>query len=560
MNVRPFTLWFAALTATGCPAPIDIGSSDVGRSDAPNDAWSPDADPNDIAPIDLPPADVPQTDLPPTDGAEDAPRDVASETPITVVRAMTRLVYPPSGSYLTGRNVRFRWVLPDGLGSVRVEVCRTATCVTPHQVTQVVTGAEVTLPVESGYGYWRLRSTDGLSAISPTWFFVARGTTSVPRARVWPGVLMSTARSSGDSTPTAIPLHARHATAPAVPGEFGCATLSTSSWLTAGGREALWESATLAGDLDGDGAVEYAVAAPLAVNGGAVQLRSPCRTSAMTSQWRDLAAPAGVARFGTALAGHGDLDGDGYADLAVAAYDRATGTPRVLVYRGGASGMLGAPSQTLTLPGSPARMTPVELRMLGDVNGDDRSDLAVALPAASRDAGRVLLWLGSPAGLDPSGPVSLDGPAAEGARFGAAMAPAGDLDGDGLVDVAVGAPGADDEADAVYVFAGATSPAAAPVAVRRGATFFGAGAQCGLSVMGLGDTNGDGRSDLAVACPRASMAGRMGRSGLVVLFRGQADRHIADVFQSASEPQGASRFTDLRRAWASASPRARSTG
>ncbi len=106
------------------------------------------------------------------------------------VRGTTRLVYPPSGSYLTGRNVRFRWVLPDGLDSVRVDVCRTASCPTAQTVTQVVTGAEVTLPVESGFGYWRLRSSDGATVLSPTWFFVARGTTAVARARVWPGVLM----------------------------------------------------------------------------------------------------------------------------------------------------------------------------------------------------------------------------------------------------------------------------------------------------------------------------------------------------------------------------------
>lgn len=460
------------------------------------------------------------------------------------VRPTARPIYPPSGSYLTGRTVRLRWELPPGIDRVRVDLCATPACRAPHATSRVVTGAEVTLPVASGYGWWRIVSADGAVAMSPVWFFVARGTVDTPSARVWPGVLVDdgsrTAR--GDGTPSVLPLHARHGAASRQPHEFGCGAESSSQWLTAGNPGGRWETATLAGDVNGDGQVEYAIAQPLAGDGGRVLLRSPCATPAALLP--DLVAPTDVARFGTSLAGHGDLDGDGYADLVALAYERATGRPVLLAYHGGAAGLATAPTHRHTLPFVVPRGVPVELRVVGDVNGDDRSDLAVALPDADHDAGRVLLWLGSATGLDPRGPVELRASSRAGARFGAAVAPAGDLDGDGLVDVAVGAPGT----STFHVFAGAATPSAMPAVTRDTIRDVGLGAQCGATLAGLGDTDGDGRSDLAVGCPRATVTGETVASGAVVLFRGRGGGAVLDdTYASTHRPVFPARLTAQSR-------------
>ena len=105
------------------------------------------------------------------------------------------------------------------------------------------------------------------------------------------------------------------------------------------------------------------------------------------------------------------------------------------------------------------------LAPLGDLDGDGYDDFALGEPGQSRsstDGGGFVLWFGGPSG--PSRAVRYVGEVA-GARLGASIAGPGDLTGDGIPDLLVGAPGegtvADQEegasllpAGAVYVFAG----------------------------------------------------------------------------------------------------------
>jgi hypothetical protein len=170
-----------------------------------------------------------------------------------------------------------------------------------------------------------------------------------------------------------------------------------------------------------------------------------------TAPWRD-------ERFGQALA-VGDFDGDGYDDLAIGAPQdwRFFADPsldvqagKVHVAHGHTDGLMPLAAFEMYL-GHPGGLPDVREEgdefgyslAAGDFNGDGFDDLAIGVPRAD-DVGKVLVVYGSPVSLIfPShryfGSFELDGEAQRGMRFGAALA-VGDFDGDGRDDLAIGAP------------------------------------------------------------------------------------------------------------------------
>jgi len=174
---------------------------------------------------------------------------------------------------------------------------------------------------------------------------------------------------------------------------------------------------------------------------------------------------------------------------------------------------------------------------LGDLDDDGYDDFAVGEPGQSQgaaDAGGVVVWFGSATG--PTRPVRLFGQT-EGAAAGSSLAAPGDVTGDGVADLLVGAPseGPTDEGTetasllpqgAVYVLAGPflQDGPMSPVSVLRGAQ---AGDCAGSSLAALGDTNGDGLGDFIVGSPcRGSVREVHEHLGQMMLWDGPGLAHL----------------------------------
>jgi hypothetical protein len=260
--------------------------------------------------------------------------------------------------------------------------------------------------------------------------------------------------------------------------------------------------------------------------------------STPTSDLRGDAVVEGELRhhnFGFSTANLGDFNGDGFEDLAIGAPGADLNGPRsgaVYVFYGpiGNVGALTPDDANLTLAG-PDVFGNVgwSVASAGDVDLDGRDDLLIgSLPSyrSTSPQGKAWLVLGSDDlpqtlaldGLQPSEGAVFHGPAGT-TEFGSVVAGAGDVDGDGFSDVAIGAPldnTAGTQAGAVYVFSGA--PLGVVTAAEADLTYYGpaARARAGASVAGVGDLDADGFDDLVVGAPRDNTFARNAGAAFVL--------------------------------------------
>ena len=249
---------------------------------------------------------------------------------------------------------------------------------------------------------------------------------------------------------------------------------------------------------------------------------------------------------GYSVASAGDVNGDGRADVIVGApyanpSSRNDAGSSYVIY-GTASpsnvDLASLESSGFRIDGAAAfDYSGYSVASAGDVNGDGRADVIVGAPYANPssrgDAGSsyVIYGTASPsninlASLGSSSGFRIDGAAAND-RSGYSVASAGDVNGDGLADVIVGAPTADppsrSNAGSSYVIYGTASPSNVNLASLDGSSGFridGAAANdnSGYSVASAGDVNGDGRADVIVGADRASPFSRSTAGSTYVIY------------------------------------------
>lgn len=273
-------------------------------------------------------------------------------------------------------------------------------------------------------------------------------------------------------------------------------------------------------DLDADGVDDLVLPAPNAGQGaGRVYVFSGVpELDADTSEADVTIRGLGaIEAFGSAVA-VGDVTGDGVADLVVLGDGVLDGT--CYVFPGGpAFGPQDRDDAAVRLDGAAGfgGMTSVAV---GDVNGDGVGDIAIGGEDGANGAGLVVVFFGG-AELrteTTSGADLVFTGEATGDLFGASVA-IGDLNTDGRPDLAVGADMIDNPGrpGAVYVQLGGSGIQGA-AAASMDAKIAGSGPGAGLGIhLAIGDVTGDGNGDLVAS----EFDDDLGGPGTVYVFRGR---------------------------------------
>jgi hypothetical protein len=234
-----------------------------------------------------------------------------------------------------------------------------------------------------------------------------------------------------------------------------------------------------------------------------------------------------------------DFDGDGFGDLAAIVFSRQSNGSRLIVFWGGPQGLKEAASTSTdvpflapigtTLPGQ------ADLANVGDVNGDGFSDLAISAPSrrpspcgsgmVADGVGWLFVFHGGPERSLGRPPAKLAGDEA-GEKFGARISGAGDINGDGYDDVVVSSSGGMAPRFSCELRNdpfGSPPPIASRVSVLFGG---GSGLSAKRSLLftdGLGctsrwgaivgDLNGDYRADVYAGCEAEAARGEIHLSG-----------------------------------------------
>ena len=287
----------------------------------------------------------------------------------------------------------------------------------------------------------------------------------------------------------------------------------TANWTAEGDQGSAWYGASVgtAGDVNGDGYADLVVGAPYYGNGQTYEGRAYIYHGStwglsLTADWT-AESDQENALLGISVSTAGDVNGDGYADLAVGASgygnDHA-GEGRAFVYHGSASGLSLAANWEAECDQEYAHFG-YSAGTAGDVNGDGYADVVVGAYGYGNDhedEGRAYVYHGSAAGLSLAANWEAECDQ-EYALFGASVGTAGDVNGDGYADVVVGAYGYEtDHADEGRAFAYHGS--ASSLTVGAADWIAGGdqtGAHLGYSVGTAGDVNADGYADLVVGAP-----------------------------------------------------------
>jgi len=167
------------------------------------------------------------------------------------------------------------------------------------------------------------------------------------------------------------------------------------------------------------------------------------------------------AELGMSVSAAGDVNGDGYGDVIVGAHNYDNGQNdegAAFVYHGSAAGINTAADAMVELNQPGARLGS-SVSGAGDINGDGYADVIVGafqFDNGQSDEGAAFIYHGSAAGINTTADAMVESDQAN-ASMGVSVSGAGDVNGDGYADIIVGAHNYDNgqnEEGAAFVYYG----------------------------------------------------------------------------------------------------------
>lgn len=314
-----------------------------------------------------------------------------------------------------------------------------------------------------------------------------------------------------------------------------------------------------AGDVNGDGYDDVIVGTPFSGSGEAYVLYGKASgfsasvdlaTLTATTGFKITTGSSGGSYVGTAVAGAGDVNSDGLADVMIGAeYLNGSSAGTSYVMFGTAAAGSGVSLSSLTgsngfrLDGTQSTThSGTALKSAGDINGDGYADVVIGaygpgpniIGGTDLEPGWAYVAFGKAGGFAASASLStLSGSsgfkvkgATGGDYLGRSVSSAGDVNGDGIDDMVIGASGADphgQSSGSSYVIFGKTTGFASILDVStldgsNGFRLAGAstGDATGEAVSAAGDINGDGFGDIIIGAGSAGPNGDGSGSGYVV--------------------------------------------
>ena len=339
--------------------------------------------------------------------------------------------------------------------------------------------------------------------------------------------------------------------APVLPGVINLGALNGSDGLILFGQnngDHLGRSVSGAGDLDNDGVDDFIVSAVGFDQSGAPDagaayvvfgtdggIPSPLNLATLNgSNGFKIEGVSSTQEVGLSVSKAGDVNGDGIDDILVSSTESSQSGATYVIF--GRTGNFPSTVGVISLNGTNGfKMTGLSSSdqslhissAAGDINGDGAPDILIGIAAGINDgaasSGTAYVVFGRTStpfssivnisALNGTDGFKINGELT-GNKFGSSVSSAGDINGDGIDDIIIGAPNAQNAGSTVgcaYVIFGKKTPF--PVALdagtldgKKGFRMFGQnGADyLGASVSSAGDVNGDGFADIIVGAPQSN--------------------------------------------------------